>query len=689
MIKLGTLKYKGNNSVVGAIIVENGKIKLTLKGNEKNETLSVKGANGGYSRNFTTKPGNSIWRYAEGRLWQINDYIEEKGINVSYNVSAEDIETPSIAPPKTVVTTKSNPADPSTATWYKNESETISYISIVQSSIKITLLALLGDKGSTSVKDGKFIITYTIPSQNFEFEQVPDSFEKGQWVTGRLYYVTLPYYFTATAKLTSYSYAGTVTFDYDLPTEPTLTGSVAVLKPNPNPAKFEDKDIAVQLSLKGELEGYMNSSNIEEWVFYAKEKEVESTLQQKKNYSKALSSNTQFDFTILKERIKDDRYQQKYALTVTVRFTKPIVTNNGTITSLQQSFDAIVEIYKNIPTIILQPDPTVPPSSGKPPVAVIMAPAAIKAGEEFIVSGGGSYDPDGTIKSYIWDAPRAVEPLKDAYTTTWYASNSIGTNGVSLQVVDNDGMSDSTGTFIEVIEPKPVAGLKLTGSTKQNRKVTLTSTSKSPVHYPLVDARTQITISAVSGGTSSDIKYSGTLKGITTKDMLFRKPGVYKATIYVENTEGYSDTSSVTFTIIPDDPPTVLFSMQPTAYRDPQNGNKASIYIEDLSFTPDIDLIARRLWQYRYDSDGDGSFDDESWVTFSDGNLDHLYLEVSEVGRYEVRATETEEFGQPTIGEFVSSADRRSADSYSSAVQPVSERVVEVLNLGPQGDWTW
>jgi len=157
----------------------------------------------------------------------------------------------------------------------------------------------------------------------------------------------------------------------------------------------------------------------------------------------------------------------------------------------------------------------------------------------------------------------------------------------------------------------------------------------------------------------------------------------------VENTEGYSDTSTTTFTITPDEPPIVIFSMQPKAYRVPENGNKTSIFIDDFSFSPDGDLVAHRVWQYRYDSDNDGSFQDESWITFGDGNLDHLNLQVNEVGKYEVRATETEEFGQPTINEFVTVADRKSADSYSSSAQPVSERIVEVLNRGPEGDWTW
>lgn len=689
-IKTGTFKYSGNNSVIGTITVENGKIKLTLKGNEKIDTFNVEGKDRTYSRNFKSTPGNSIWRYADGRRWQINDYNENLDVNKSYNVNAEDSATPSGVPPKRVVSTKSVAVDPGQATWFKNGVDTVPYSSVIQTSIQLIPLSLEDSPGKVSTNNGKFVITYTVPSSKYTPEEVSDSFGKGQWVEGRLYYVTLPYYFTAYAKVTSYSYAGTVTFDYNLPTEPTLTGSAVILKPNPNPTKFEDKDVTVQLSLKGDLAAYTDTSNISEWVFYAKEKGVDSTLQTKKEYSKVLSSRKEFNFTIPKSRITKDNVEQVYDLTVMVRFTKPVITSSGSITSLQKSFTSTVEVYKNNPSIVLPPGPSGPATQGKPPVAVLDIPNSVMAGEEFLISGGGSYDPDGTIVDYIWGTPNVVDPISGKNGYTWYTNSSLGEQPVSLRVIDNDNMSSATSGKISVVEPIPRAFLEVRGTKKENRKVTIHNKSTSPQHYPIDSTKTQMTISPVSGGTAADIKYSGSLSGISQKDVVFKKAGTYKATISVTNTAGFSHSSSLTFVIAPDEPPVVYFSSPSKVYRSPQDGNKAIVSLMDMSFSPDYDFISRRLWQYRYDSNNNDSFSDESWITFSNENKNLLSLALSEVGKYEVRLTVSEEFDQPTIDEFVTQADRRFADSYTSQPpQPLLERIVEVDNRAPEVDWSW
>ncbi|MNF14740.1 hypothetical protein D3C80_2170640 [compost metagenome] len=56
------------------------------------------------------------------------------------------------------------------------------------------------------------------------------------------------------------------------------------------------------------------------------------------------------------------------------------------------------------------------------------------------------------------------------------------------------------------------------------------------------------------------------------------------------------------------------------------------------------------------------------------------------MGRYEIRLTVTEEFGQPTIDAFVTAADRKSANTDT---QPLLERIVTVENRPPTSDWSW
>ena len=687
-IQTGSFKYSGNNEIISSISIENGKIKLKLKGNEKTETFQVRGTAGDFDKTFITVPGNSIWRYSDGRRWQINDWNSDTGITSSYNVNATDSLTPSEEPPKRIVTTKSDVADPSTAIWYRNEANKVSFSDIITSSIKPFILPLINGSGSAVYKGNQLVVTHTIPTSNFAPEKVPESFEKGPWVLGRLYYARVPYYFTANAKVTTYSYAGVVSFDYKLSTEPTLTGEVQLLKPNPNPTQATGSDIPVTLSLKGLLSAYADTSNIQEWVFYAKESGNDGSLLTKKDYSKVLTSTQTFDFKIPKSKTAASKFTQEYTLSVVVRFTKPIVTADGTISSLTQSFSASAGTYTGGPTTPPTATPTPAPSNLKPPVARISMPDQVVAGEKFIVSGADSFDSDGTIVKYTWQHPNVQDALYGKSSDTRYGLDSIDTTQtITLTVTDNDGLTATTSRDIKVVAPAPAAKLQILGTLKENRKITLHNASKNVSDdFPIIPGKTRFTVSAVSGGTNTDIKVSGALVGADDVDILIKVAGQYQATLYVENTAGYTGMKSITFTVEPDQAPVPYISMPYTVYRDPTNGNKASITLEDLSISPDYDFLARRVWEYRYDSDNDGNFAEETWVLISNGNLDRLNFYPTEVGRYEIRLTVKEEFGQPTIDEFVTVNDRKSADT---ATQNVTERIVTVLNRPPLSDWSW
>ncbi|QWU17435.1 hypothetical protein SAMN04487895_104175 [Paenibacillus sophorae] len=689
-IKTGTLKYTGSNSVV-SLAVENGKIKITLNGVKQTKIIeNVQGYRASYGVDYDTRPGNSIWRYSDGVRWQVNKYNIDRNVNDYSIVRGSGSSIPYDLPQTPGVVTRSDVLM-DYIKWYNGSAyDVIDNNDIIQSTIRLNNFYPPSDT-TVNIKNNQFIISYTAPgSHNYQPEDVPDSVAVGPLVVGRRYVLPFTYHFFADAKVTTYNYSGSVSFEYGLPDDVTLNGTVAVLKPNPNPAKFEDKNVDVQLSLRGELLKYTDSANIQEWVLYAQEQGKVSTLQIKKEFSKTLNTNKTFDFTIPASAVTSDNFQQKYDLRVLIRFKNPITTKNGQISSLEQPLSATVELYKNTPTVSFTTVTPPPTPKGKPPVAMLIVPPVVKAGEDFVASGGGSYDPDGEITGYFFEAPGAnVSGISDPTKSTtkfWYPESKLGNNTIGLTVVDDDMMTGNAGGFVQVIKPVPEASLEVSGTKKQNRKVTIINTSKSPTHYPLVDSKTKMTITAVSGGSNADIKYSGSLDGVTQKDVLFKKPGTYKATIYVENTLGYSATSELTFEIVPDEPPTIYFFVPTQVYRDPTDGNKVKISIDDMSFSPDNDFIDQRTWEYRYDSDNDGSFDDESWVIFSNDNEHRLTLTVYEVGRYEIRHTAYEGFGQPTIDAFITSADRQYADSSS---MPSTERIITVKNRAPEGDWAW
>lgn len=693
-INVSSLQYNGTNQKV-ALTLENGKIKVTLKGVEAKQRIdNLLGYNASFETLFPTTPGNSIWRYSDGVRWQINEWDPYINGQKHNDRNGQGNGTPRNDPPDMTVVTQSA-VSRSGIKWYdKNVNSVIDSSQIIESTVKIVVPTdtLPSTYVNHNVVNGnQFIIYYKTDAamQNFDPEQLSQNFDPSGHALGRRYKTKLNYYFTGSANVTTYKYSGNVSFDYTLPTEPTLTGTVTLNKPNPNPKKLGDKDEPVQISLMGQLQGYNDASNIDEWVFYAKEKDKNNTLKTKKESAKTFNVSTIFDFEIKKSSVTGECLTQEYALTVLVRFKKPIVTKNGTITSLEQPLQISATVCKNEPQITFPPSPTTPTEpEGKPPIARISAPRYVKAGDDTLISGAASYDPDGYINIYVWETSGAQGEIGNASKGyVWYTPEQIGqTFPIALTVVDNDNQIGSTSREITVTEPKPSAGLSIEGTLKQNRKTTLFNRSQSPTRFPLVSNKTRVTITAVSGGTNADIKYSGTLSDFESKDVLFKKPGKYKATIYVENTLGYSASDEITFDIIPDEVPYNYFTLPRVVYRSPDYGNKAIVSLDDISYSSDKDVVGRRLWEYRYDSNNDGNFTGETWVIFSNDNKDRLNLELSEVGKYEVRLTVFEEFGQPTIDEFVTEADRKSTNSDG---QKLSSRVVEVKNRAPEVDWSW
>lgn len=475
-IDLGSLRYIGNNQLNGPITVENGKINLKLNGVANIKTiLGVTGYRASYEAFYISNPFNSIWRYSDGRRWQINEYDEAKDGMETKDLPAEDYANPSDLPPRGVVSA-GPPQTMEYLKWYDR-----SQVNVIDSKYIITntIKPHIDYKNSSNtIKEVKFknnrvIVNYAVPyyvdsygvtqKQAYENQDADASHPLVGNAQGRKYQVIVAYYYTADAKVPTYSYSGSVSFSYTPITEPTLDGGVSILKPSPNPAKFEGKDTEVSLRVKGDLLAYNNSSNIEEWIFYAKET-GSSDVKTKKDYGKVLNSTQTFDnFVIPKSR--GSNVKQEYTLTVTVRFAKPVVTGNGTVSSLSKTMKATVEVSDS-------PVPTTPPpaNSNKPPKAVLDVSEEVMAGEGTLIYGKDSYDPDGTIVDYKYNTPGAVEPVSGPFGWTWYPLSALGQHSVRLTVTDNGGLTGSTSAKINVIQPIPEAVIDVKGTKKKTGK---------------------------------------------------------------------------------------------------------------------------------------------------------------------------------------------------------------------------
>jgi FlaG/FlaF family flagellin (archaellin) len=307
-----------------------------------------------------------------------------------------------------------------------------------------------------------------------------------------------------------------------------------------------------------------------------------------------------------------------------------------------------------------EPEPEKPPVTvSYPPEAVLNNTAVVYAGDDVSFDGSKSYDVDGTIEHYEWSLPGAYEsnPGNEKEGTTWYAVE--GTYGIGLKVTDDSGLSDSTAGNVIVLPPKPQIIFTVSDDKqKENRKITLdVSGSTAPKKFPIDWSLTKWTIEPVTGSeatgdfgvrfedgtvyknvngkaqlyssgkwTDTGKDFNSVLSGQKTVYFQARDSGKYiiVATITgvadFDSSRKYTSTETKTINVKEDLPPAADFSGQADNTRDMEspNGRKEQKYgicpVACTTKSPDGDPIGKRVWVLRWDSDNDGSFEDEEKI---------------------------------------------------------------------------
>jgi len=332
------------------------------------------------------------------------------------------------------------------------------------------------------------------------------------------------------------------------------------------------------------------------------------------------------------------------------------------------------------PTPASTPSPTTLPN--KSPVAIINADNTAKAGANIAINGNNSYDSDGIIVDYIWSTVNANGTINVSTGSIWY--NNPGVYNIGLTVVDDRGAIGSASKEITIIEPFPEAIITVSGTLKENRKVSISAeNSISAAHFPIDQTKTEWIIEPVVGGTANDIKYSGTLIGVSSKDILLKKEGTYKLSLKITNTAGLSSFVEKAIIIEPDLAPIADFETVSVVLREPWDENQALINIKDLSASSDNDVIQLKELTYQYDSDNDSDFSEEAIVNIESSSTADIEVKVGQVGKYLFNLTVKEGFGQPTIDIFVSNEDYKTADTSSKV-----NKLVEVINTAPNASFT-
>lgn len=113
-----------------------------------------------------------------------------------------------------------------------------------------------------------------------------------------------------------------------------------------------------------------------------------------------------------------------------------------------------------------------------------------------------------------------------------------------------------------------------------------------------------------------------------------------------------------TVTVHEDQKPIVEFDLAEKNYRNPLKGNQADIIAYNIKvLSLDRDTISLERLRYRFDSNNNGSFEDEAWRNTNLDKTDQFNwkFEVAEnhVGKYQFELYAEESFGQNTIERYV------------------------------------
>lgn len=363
-------------------------------------------------------------------------------------------------------------------------------------------------------------------------------------------------------------------------------------------------------------------------------------------------------------------------------------------------------VYHTISTEAV-PDPPPPP---EPPTAHIFGMSSVVIGEDCSLYGYGS-DPDNDIVSTSMSISPTYNGSNSGGTAlVWFST--VGFYTATLTVVDSTGLSDTASMLVQALPAYPTAYIEKFGVEKENRKVTLDCfnfSNSGSKRFAIDWSKTQWELTPISTGlTQNEIKTSESYTGSKTINLLFKKPGQYKAKVTLYNTAGYSNSNEIILNIIKDELPIVNFNLNSNNLkRDPNDLSpsglaQATIKITDNSMTNDGDTIAKRGYVICFDTNNDGKFDNEqcyiydldyvgNTLPFTDslnahlkpiclykdiksidinpintGNKTSFELKTTNVGKFVFEEIAIEEFGQPTIDAFVNQYDRKVGNSFNN-----------------------
>jgi hypothetical protein len=230
---------------------------------------------------------------------------------------------------------------------------------------------------------------------------------------------------------------------------------------------------------------------------------------------------------------------------------------------------------------------------------------------------------------------------------------------------------------VRVHDTKPRAQYKLNGGTwKENRTITIDNTSLDPnANDPYVTAAYPITnwswsYEGTNGSTDSDRRMGASTD--MAKELLYKKKGTYRITLTATNSLGRtSEPYFLDFSVVEDYAPAVILHPYNS-----QIGRGEDVSLTYNTVSTDGDVIDTHTIKIYYDADNNHTY--SQFIETILMPLDTNYTPpANQLGRYKIVAAVAENFGENTLSQHITAADRR--------VTTV-ETVFEVDNYIPYSD---
>lgn len=257
-------------------------------------------------------------------------------------------------------------------------------------------------------------------------------------------------------------------------------------------------------------------------------------------------------------------------------------------------------------------------------VTVSLPDASTSVGDYITLYGSTNDTAGHTITNYYWNVPGA-DQKEYAGNSAKLLFNTKGIYDAQLIAQCSNGNTGMVNAKIYVHNPVPTADVKITGFTKENRKINLDgTTSYSPSSYPIdwtkavwkiepdlsTSAKWEMGVKLANGSvkTINQSTDQSFINGHSKLDFQVRYAGQYKVTLSIANTANFSNTVTKIITVIPDYSPVANFTMGSYIDRNQNNPVDATLQkwgkgnVYDNSYSPDRDAIKTRVWGYRYNS---------------------------------------------------------------------------------------